>query len=213
MTYSAYVSPWIAGVLLSTSVLFGQEAPARGWDRPGEGTQDAVLRLEVPHDADIKKEFQRRLQQYDEVRRRLDATLPIAAMSDNADAIRAVVRAHNRALRSTRYQAKQGDLFFKDVADIFRRLILESLHGVSAREFLATITEADALPMDRPWVNAAYPDGGALTLMPPDLLKVLPVLPAGLEYRFIDRDLILWDPHANLIVDFIPNALAPSDGS
>lgn len=23
----------------------------------------------------------------------------------------------------------------------------------------------------------------------------------------MERDLILWDPHANLIVDFIPNAL------
>jgi len=212
MTYSAYVSPWIAGVLLSTSFLFGQETPVRVADRPDDLAQDVVLRLE-PRDSDIKREFQRRLQQYDEVRRRLDATLPIAAMSDNSDAIRAVVRAHNRALRSTRYQAKQGDLFFKDVAEIFRRLIRESLHAVSPREFLATITEEDALPMDRPWVNAAYPDGGALTPMPPDLLKVLPVLPAGLEYRFIDRDLILWDPHANLIVDFIPNALVPSDES
>ena len=34
------------------------------------------------------------------------------------------------------------------------------------------------------------------------------VTPVRLEYRFIDRDLILWDPHADLIVDFIPNALA-----
>jgi hypothetical protein len=213
MTCSAYVTPWIAGVLLSTSVLSGQETPAQGWDGPDEAPQDVVLRLEALRHAEIVGEFQRRLQQYDGVRRQLDATLPIAAVSDNADAIRTVVRAHNRALRSARYQAKQADLFFKDVADIFRRLIRESLHGVNAREFLATITEEDALPMDRPGVNASYPDGGALTTMPPDLLKLLPVLPARLEYRFMDRDLILWDPHANLIVDFIPNALARSDES
>jgi hypothetical protein len=36
---------------------------------------------------------------------------------------------------------------------------------------------------------------------------------SGLEYRFIDRDLILWDPHANLIIDFIPHALSLSDES
>jgi hypothetical protein len=40
-------------------------------------------------------------------------------------------------------------------------------------------------------------------------LKLFPVLPAGLEYRFIGRYLILWDPHANLIVDFIRYALPP----
>jgi hypothetical protein len=49
--------------------------------------------------------------------------------------------------------------------------------------------------------------------MPPQLLQLLPPLPAGLEYRFIDCDLILWDPHANLIVDFLPNTLAQWDES
>jgi hypothetical protein len=29
----------------------------------------------------------------------------------------------------------------------------------------------------------------------------------------MDRDLILWDPHANLIVDFVPNALELSNES
>jgi hypothetical protein len=38
-------------------------------------------------------------------------------------------------------------------------------------------------------------------------------LPSGLEYRFIDRDLILWDSHANLIIDFIPEALSIADES
>jgi hypothetical protein len=50
-------------------------------------------------------------------------------------------------------------------------------------------------------------------MMPPELLPLLPRLPAGLEYGFMDRDLILWDPHANLIMDFIPNALELSDES
>jgi hypothetical protein len=49
--------------------------------------------------------------------------------------------------------------------------------------------------------------------MPPQLLQLLPPLPAGLEYRFIDCDLILWDPHANLIIDFIPHALSLWDES
>src|SRR3954469_19545173 len=212
MTCSAYITPLIAGALLSTSVLIGQEISAHDWEVTDKAGQ-VVLQVESGSDAEVVSEFERRLQQYDSVRRRLDARLPIAAVSNNATTIRNVVSAHNRALRSERYEARQGDLFFQDVADIFRRLIRQSLHGVSAREFLATITEEDALPMDRPAINASYPDGGTLTTMPPDLLQLFPALPAGLEYRFMDRDLILWDPHATLIVDYIPDALVPSNES
>jgi hypothetical protein len=116
-----------------------------------------------------------------------------------------VVKAHQTALRSARYGAVQGDVFFKEIADLIR--IREYLHGVLAGEFLEMITEADARPLPRPCVNGAYPADAALTTMPAPLLQLLPSLPRGVEYRFIDRDLILWDPHANLIVDFMSNAL------
>jgi hypothetical protein len=42
------------------------------------------------------------------------------------------------------------------------------------------------------------------------LLAVLPPLPDELQYRFMSHDLILWDVHANLIVDFITGALSPT---
>jgi hypothetical protein len=38
------------------------------------------------------------------------------------------------------------------------------------------------------------------------LLWALPALPGELEYRIVGRDLVLWDEHAALIIDFIPNA-------
>ena len=173
-----------------------------------QDNQSAFPRLESSDDADVVSEFQRRLQNYDGVRRRLDATLPAAAVSDDLATIRRVVDAHHGALLSARFEARQGDIFFGEVAETFRSRIRDPLHGISPRQFLASITEADAPPIGRPSINASYPDGAALTSMPPQLLQLLPPLPAGLEYRFIDRDLILWDPHANLIVDFIPNALA-----
>ena len=39
--------------------------------------------------------------------------------------------------------------------------------------------------------------------MPPRLLANLYPLPEGLEYRFIDRHLVLLDSEANLMVDYI----------
>ena len=46
--------------------------------------------------------------------------------------------------------------------------------------------------------------------MPPELLAALPRLPPELEYRFIDRDLVLRDIDANLIIDFVPEAIPVS---
>jgi hypothetical protein len=46
-----------------------------------------------------------------------------------------------------------------------------------------------------------------LSTMPPSLLLNLPKLPEGLEYRFVGRNLILYDSKANLIVDILRNAI------
>jgi hypothetical protein len=135
------------------------------------------------------------------------------SVSSNPAVIIAIVEAHQQAMRAERPTARQGDMFFPTITDLFRRWILESLHGMTPDEFLVRITENDAPPMAPPSVNASYPDGGALTTMPPQLLQVFPTLPSGLEYRFIDRDLILRDSHANLIIDFIPEALSIADES
>jgi hypothetical protein len=43
--------------------------------------------------------------------------------------------------------------------------------------------------------------------MPTDVLKGLPPLPESLEYRFVGETLVLFDPHAHTIADFVPNAL------
>lgn len=100
MTCGGCINPWIAGVLLSISALIGHEAPAHDQNVADEASQSVVLRLESGNDAEIVSEFRRRLQQYDGVRQRLDTTLPVAAVSDNATTIRSVIEAHKRALRS-----------------------------------------------------------------------------------------------------------------
>jgi hypothetical protein len=56
-------------------------------------------------------------------------------------------------------------------------------------------------------VNAKYPDSAPLPTVPPNLLAALPKLPEGLEFRIINKDLILLDVDANLIVDFIRAAI------
>ena len=42
--------------------------------------------------------------------------------------------------------------------------------------------------------------------MPPQVLAQLPKLEEELEYRFVQTNMILFDPHAHIIADFIPQA-------
>ena len=42
------------------------------------------------------------------------------------------------------------------------------------------------------------------------ILQSLPPLPEELQYRIIGQSLVLWDCHANLIVDFLPGAFVPT---
>ncbi len=56
-------------------------------------------------------------------------------------------------------------------------------------------------------VNASYPDDTPLPTTPPQVLKSLPKLPEQLEYRIVGKTLIIRDVDADIIVDFVPNAI------
>ena len=56
-------------------------------------------------------------------------------------------------------------------------------------------------------VNAEYPKNAPLSTVPPTLLEKLPKLPSELEYRFVGRTLILRDREANMIVDYLKEAV------
>jgi hypothetical protein len=58
-------------------------------------------------------------------------------------------------------------------------------------------------------VNAEFPNqaGQPIQSVPPSVLKALPALPKELEYRIAGNTLALRDSRANMVVDYLPNAL------
>jgi hypothetical protein len=109
-------------------------------------------------------------------------------------------------IRAARKDARPGEIFSPPVRSMFRRLMYPEMKGAQGREAKEEIKE-DA-PVGVPLkVNANYPEGKPLPTMPANLLANLPQLPEALEYRVIDRHLILRDVDANIIVDYIPNAI------
>jgi hypothetical protein len=100
--------------------------------------------------------------------------------------------------------AGQADIFTVEVARMFHRRIATCL----AQEEIEAIL-ADQRYQATPQVNAVWPVTVPLDFVPPQLLATLPQLPPELQYRIFGRSLVLWEHHANPIVDTLPWALTP----
>jgi hypothetical protein len=162
---------------------------------------------EIHNDTALLADFQKRVQKYVELHRRLEKPLPPLELSDDPAKICAAVAALKRELRAARIEAKRGDIFSNDIGQLFRGMILEALEDADPIELVAMFSEETPNPTALPRVNASYPGAAQLAVMPPRILLTLPELPEELRYGFMHRALILWDVHAELIVDFIPDAV------
>jgi hypothetical protein len=110
-------------------------------------------------------------------------------------------------LVARRPQAKQGDVFTPEFAALVATLIKEEYkrRSISVRETRGD--QQDELPDFKPVINELYPTTYPLATFPATLLPLLPSLPEQLEYRVVQHYLVLRDVEANLIVDYMPNAV------
>jgi hypothetical protein len=121
--------------------------------------------------------------------------------------IQANQRSLAEAIRKARPDARQGDIFSAEIAAEFRRLLAATLEGPGGARIRESLQRGEPARPPDIRVNAVYPPGFPLQSTPPSLLLNLPKLPPELEYRVAGHDLILRDREANLIVDFIPDAI------
>ena len=157
--------------------------------------------------------FNAAVEQYVTLHRCLERSLPPERMFDDAEEMFAARKALRSAILGARPNARQGDVFTPGVA----LLLIERLdraiseHGHDPADILADINEERLPGIPEPEVNGQYP-WGIGSAMWPTLLRALPALPPELEYRFSNRDLVLIDVHANLVLDILENAL-PAAGN
>lgn len=157
-------------------------------------------------DAMVLKDFKDRIEAYTKLRSKLKSDAPPMKETKDPAQIKASQDALAAKLREARKDARPGDIFAPEIRAKFRELMYPEMKGAEGRATKAAIQE------DTPGgvqfkVNATYPEKEALPTMPPNLLASLPPLPEDLEYRIIGKHLILRDVHANVIVDYIPNAI------
>jgi len=118
-------------------------------------------------------------------------------------------RALQAAIQAWRPNAKQGDIFTPAAAAVFRKLLTATLTGPHGKKIRASLNHAEPAAPANLQVNGSFPNhnGRPLQSVPPTLLKNLPILPKGLEYSIVGKRLVLRDANANLVVDYLPDAL------
>jgi hypothetical protein len=151
--------------------------------------------------------FTRSIEGYAQLHRRLEGPVPTVRISEDLGEVQRAIAALAQKIRAARPDARQGDIFTPEVAAIFKRRIGEAIKN-DYRTLREMVDEENPQAGKmRPRLNAPYPVGAPVSLMPTEVLDSLPPLPDDLQFRFMDRYLILWDAHANLIVDYFPDAI------
>ena len=162
---------------------------------PRSATEDAII-----------TDFKARIAKYADVSGKLRAE--VFPPGDEVQA--ATIHKHQKELASRIVKAlpewKQGDIFTPEIATLVRRRLAEALSGPDGENNRGAIFD-DAPPPQKIVVMTEYPTGMPVATVPAEILKLLPVLPKELEYRFVGRDLILFDVSAYLMVDVVTNAI------
>jgi hypothetical protein len=130
--------------------------------------------------------------------------------SPTREATPADVVKHQRELEARlvplRKGIRQGNIFTAEMQAFLRRYMGEVFSGPEGKRLKGVVMDENPVAV-KYGVNSRYPDTVPMSTMPAQVLKALPKLPEGLEYRFIDRDLILLDVRAHIIVDYVTNVI------
>jgi len=175
------------------------------WCATAPGPSFAGLQAPVNADAAAFDAFSKRVAGYTALQKTLSAGLPAVPDKATPKQLDDYQRALGQGIMQARKGARKGDVFGPDMPSVIRRILAPVFKGPDGAQVRAAIIE-EPHPVV-PTVNARYPDDVPLSTMPPDVLKLLPKLEDGLEFRFVDRHLILLDVKSHIIVDVIDNAM------
>jgi hypothetical protein len=175
----------------------------------------AVLAVAVPlvaqtdaakQEAAALAQFDKHVADYVALHRRLEGPIPPQQLSDDMRIVHAAVEALAKEIIASRRGARQGDLFTEEVARAFKTRIARCLPADELESILAEREPSDPVRVPALHANSRWPKGMPYNFVPPQLIKALPPLPPELQYRIVGRSLVLWDYHADLVVDYLPEA-------
>ena len=162
---------------------------------PRTGNEDRII-----------ADFKERLSKYESVSSKLRGEVFPPGQETKAEEIHKRQKELARRIVAALPGWQQGNIFTPEIAALVKRRLAEAMRGVEGANNRGAIFD-DAPPAQKIVVMTEYPSGAPVATVPAEILKLMPVLPKELEYRFVGRDLILLDVSAYLMVDVIPEAI------
>jgi hypothetical protein len=183
--------------------------PAPAPSAPPAQAQQMPKGSNVNPDAGLVAEFRKKVDAYVKLRKGAEDAAPDLKRTDKPAEIVVAEKTMAQRVREARATAQRGDIFTPATQAMFRRLLRPPLtKGEDAAENKAIIKDGAPEPKEVPFkINADYPKEAPLSTVPPDVLLTLPQLPEDVQYRFVGKHLVLYDAKANLIIDFMLNAI------
>jgi len=157
---------------------------------------------------DAVRGFVARVEAYTWLHERLEGPLP--PIETTADPLSRLMnrRYLASAIRAARRYAKPGDILTPDVADVLRTRLAEGLAAAETAALIGSLGDGSATASAI--VNEPFREEESCGV-PPRLLEQLPPLPGDIQYRILGSSLVLWDVHADIVIDVLPDAFrAPS---
>ncbi len=190
-------APVVIWLLLNSVLACGQAAAGNSPASPS-----------TKRDANVVKDFEKRVKQYLDIRTQLAGKSPKPTSST-------VKLAESRQqmaerIRAARPDAQPGTIFTPAITEYFRRQVATTLAGPEGQRIRASLKHAEPVKGFVPKINEQYPQNVPLQSTPPTLLLNLPKLPKELQYRIVGNYLVLHDTGPNIIVDFIPHVIPQS---
>jgi len=153
-------------------------------------------------DAAAIADFKDRVYGYAALQKKLDATIKEPSPDSPPQSFLDHQRALAKLIQKARAGAKPGDLCRKPMRDVIRKLVAGVVREPGGAEIRKSLLDEDPGNL-RLTVNSEYPDNAPFSTVPPQILRGLPALPEGLEYRFIGKRLLLIDSHARIVADIV----------
>jgi hypothetical protein len=148
--------------------------------------------------------FEARLTTYVEMHRRLEGPLPPLLATSDMDEVYRLMAALRLRIRAERKEQGQGYLLTPAMTSLLRARITSCMTADDIAQTMEDIEEHTPPNMPPVRVNEPLPEDAPFGLFPPLALRALPPLPPELRYVVLSKALIIWDHHADMVVDMAP---------
>ena len=148
--------------------------------------------------------FQARLDEYVKMHRRVEGPLPPMAVTSNMDDVHRLMDALRARIRAERKAQGQGYLLTPAVVTALRERIAGCMTVADIRNAMEDIEEHTPADMPALKTNEPLPEDAPFGMVPPQALRELPPLPDELRYMVLSKALLIWDHHADLVIDVAP---------